>query len=150
MKTSVAAIWILAYAAAVAIALRFSIGFPSSVVPYLALLVCCSVVGGYGVVLTNVTRSVFREHPIQVTLYAAILSSILLTLATISILTIAALPGFISFEGDPTGWAVIYVLGGLSLLLPATFVSSLISIPCSHALNQTRTEHDGRLKGLQP
>ena len=100
-------------------------------------------VAAFGIFLTEVTKHVFRDHPIQTAIYGAILSSILLTFATISIIFVASLSGFMAYQGEALGWAVVILISLFLHLLPATFVSSLISIPCSHAPILTRTEQGG-------
>lgn len=146
MKLRIAATWVLPYLIAMGVAVQFSIGFPTSFVPYLVVLTCSIVVALYGAFFTEVTQNVFREHPIQTTIYGAMVSSILLTIATLVVLVVFAIPGFIGYEGKASGWAMLYIIGTLMTVIPATAASSLISIPCSDMLLRKRTEQAGDLK----
>ncbi|MCB1064539.1 MAG: hypothetical protein KDN20_16675 [Verrucomicrobiae bacterium] len=140
MKIAAASIWILSYSVVVAVRFHSSIELPTSGMSYVLLLVCGTLVGAYGAFVTEVTRFVFFEHPIQTTIYSAIFSSLVVTFVTLIILIVAALLGLVSVAGDPIVWGILFVSGCFVQLLPATIVSSLISIPLSHAITLKRTE----------
>lgn len=147
MKLTVAAIWAIPYLVAGAVVLQFSIGFPTSVAPYLAFLICGVLVGGFGIFFTEVSRFIFRDHPIQTTLYGAIVCSLLLSVVTILILAVLfSIFGLVATTGEALGWAFVIFLGLFIRFLLATLASSLISIPFSHASILTRTEQVGDRK----
>jgi len=134
MKLPVAASWVIPYLVAIGIAVQFSIGFPNSFVPYLVVLTCCVAVAFFGAFFTEVTRHVFERHPLLTSLYGTMISSILLAIISLIIFAAFAIPGFVAFDGAKTGWAMLYIIGTLYTVIPATAVSSVISIPLSHAL----------------
>jgi hypothetical protein len=134
MKLPVAASWVVPYLVAIGIAVQFSIGFPTSFVPYLVVLTCCVTVGFFGTFFTEVTRYVFERHPFLTSLYGTMISSILLTIITLIIFAAFAIPGFVAFDGARSGWAMLYIIRTLLTVFPATAASSVISIPLAHTL----------------
>tara|TARA_R110002096_G_scaffold22132_1_gene71406 strand:- start:3099 stop:3557 length:459 start_codon:yes stop_codon:yes gene_type:complete len=146
MKLPVAATWVFPYLVAIGVAVQFSIGFPTSFVPYLVVFACCIAVALYGIFFTEVTRYVFKAHPFQTTIYGTMISSVLLTILTLAVLLAFAIPGFIGYEGNGSGWAMLYIIATLMTVIPATAASSLIAIPWAHTLIRKRTEQAGDLK----